>query len=403
MNSNPARLDASLMRMFQFNYRNWDALAVEHPPFLLEPFCLSAAEHPEIISRVERLHAATREVRNELAGDRNAMQQLGVDDWTCRIIEQERAASGQSSNAEIARYDFFKTVQGWKISEINNDVPSGFNESSCLEQIMKMHPPAFPVSFPPNATEGWVAAIRQLGLRSLALVYGTAYAEDLQVCLFLKDRFEAAGINCVLASPAHLRMKNGRPCFWGEPVDGIYRFYPVEWFSSLPNRADWEELLRQKIPLFNPFGTILSQSKKFFALLHHNGAVLLNRYFGGIQDTVPKTFFFRPDQMESYLTGRERWVLKPVFGRMGAGIVLGKFTSEDAWKLALLEAAKMPEQFILQEYFEAEIYAFEAGRLYVCIGVYVINGRFAGYFTRASVSPLTTYEAMDAATVTSIS
>jgi hypothetical protein len=42
---------------------------------------------------------------------------------------------------------------------------------------------------------------------------------------------------------------------------------------------------------------------------------------------------------------------------------------------------------------------FEAGPMYPAIGAYVVNGRFAGYYSRVAPRPLTTHEAYHVGTL----
>lgn len=387
----------SLILRYQFEYRNWDGLSPAHAPFLLDPLVLSSLDHALIVSVVERLHRQILRARAEVIRRPQTDFLSGIDPWTRALLAREQQEAAAS--VEIARYDFFKDTAGrWNVSEINNDVPSGFNESSCLRDFVPDRPewraPA------EDATRLFVDAVLARGVRTLAMVYGTAYSEDLQVCLFLKDRLEARGCEVVLASPTHLRLHRGKAFFWDRRVDAVYRVYPMEWFSSLPNRSVWERLAAAGIPVINPFSGIVSQHKSFFGLLQRG---MFSAFEPGEWDALrsylPSTESFDPARVRNYRDERDAWVLKPVFGRMGYDVTIGRLQTPEKWEKKLAEAVKNAPVYCMQKYFDTAAVQFEAGSYFPCVGVYVIDGKFAGYFTRVSPTPLTTYEAIDVATV----
>lgn len=392
-------MSAELLEAFQFRYRNWDALTSDHPPFLTEPLVLSRHDHETIVSITERVHSLLMRARHKVTLNPDLCRFLGLDDWTTGLLRMEEALT---KNLEIARYDLFRTrTGGWQISEVNSDVPSGFNESSFMNETLCRDSG---VEIPLSVTERFADELASLGAGKIAMVYGTAYAEDLQLCLFLRDRLAERGRAALLASPAHLKMRKGQPCFWDDVVQAVYRVYPVEWFSALSHRDAWKELIQAGVVLVNPFRTIITQSKNFFALLHRDSETFFSKDdWTWLKGYLPYTKPFALRDTGTLLKEKERWVLKPVFGRMGYDVSIGPDCSVENWQKALDDAGRKPESFCLQEFFDVEPHDLGHERVYLCIGVFVVNGKFAGYFTRASLGRLTTYEAMDVATVIELS
>ncbi len=345
--------------------------------------------------------------RQSISGSSDKMRCLGLDAWTQGAISHELNSMDPASGVEIARYDFFKTTSGrWMISEINNDVPSGFNEASFVGEIARdFWPDKSRYEVPASITDNFVNELKRKNLKSLAMLYGTAYSEDLQICLFLKDHLEGASLKVTLASPSHLTVSGGKAAVWGQAVDGIYRVYPVEWFSALHNRDAWMRAVSLKnLLLVNPLSTIISQSKNFFSILDAVGSDLFcDGDWDWVRPFIPHTSAFEPEKISAYAGEKDRWVLKPIFGRMGYDVAIGKLLTADNWQKALSAASKKPELYCIQECFDIAPVSFALGGCYPCVGVFVINGRFSGYFTRASLTPLTTYEAMDVATAVALS
>lgn len=401
----PVEISDELLSDFQFRFRNWDSMSVDHPPFLTEPFCITRHEHEFLRQSVERIHPLMVNARRAISGSPDQMRCLGLDPWTQEAIAHE-LKSMDGSGIEIARYDFFKTTDGrWMISEINNDVPSGFNESSFMcELANKFWSDTDRYEIPAPITDNFVSELKRNNLKSLAMLYGTAYSEDLQICLFLKDRLENSHLKITLASPSHVKVFGRKTTVWGQEIDSIYRIYPVEWFSALPNRDTWMKILSlPKLRLINPLSTIISQSKNFFSILNAYGSDLFGADSSWIQQFIPHTKPFESGTISAYIEEKDRWVLKPIFGRMGYDVAVGKLLTTEKWQDALNVASKKSEQYCIQECFDIAPVHFSIGACYPCVGVFVINGRFSGYFTRASLTPLTTYEAMDVATVIGLS
>jgi hypothetical protein len=86
------------------------------------------------------------------------------------------------------------------VSEFNEDVPGGFNEAAGIPELLGS----------PGAALAWEGDFRGLVVEALrpydtiALLYATSYAEDLQHMLVLEDWLRSAGHDTVLASPEHL-------------------------------------------------------------------------------------------------------------------------------------------------------------------------------------------------------
>jgi hypothetical protein len=224
------------------------------------------------------------------------------------------------------------------------------------------------------------------------LVYATGYAEDLQHMLIMGELLQKRGIKTVLASPEHLTCgRFGRPHLLGQPVDWILRFFPGEWYGYLGNIRDWRRAV-SKIPVINPLSRLLRQSKALYALwreeplLDAADTALLNQY-------TPHTEFFQKDKTPVYLAERETWVLKKVFGRMGDAVVIGRTCPPPIWEKAVAEAAKTPDAYIAQHAFIPLPVPNGTQSLFPALGVYLIDGAFAGYYSRADEVGFTTNEA----------
>jgi hypothetical protein len=83
---------------------------------------------------------------------------------------------------------------------------------------------------------------------------------------------------------------------------------------------------------------------------------------------------------------------------MGDSVVIGALVEPKLWLAAVAEAQGEPGSWLAQRRFAHEPLAFQGGALYPAVGPYLVNGRFAGYYSRAAPKPLLTHEALHVAT-----
>lgn len=374
---------APLIEELRFRYHKWDAYVGGVLRVLPEALVLSREEHEDAVDCCVRLHGAFERAGKQLSQDPASMDRLGIPKAVQRIIRAERPCP-----YGIVRYDLIPTDSGWMAPEVNEDAPGGFNESIASAPLFgdllkgAVIPGDFADSFldalPPGSCAG--------------LVYATGYAEDLQHVLILAELLRSRGVEPVLASPEHLTCGPfGKPRLLGQPVDWIFRFFPGEWYGYLDNIGAWLRAAA-RVPIINPLSRLLRQTKGLYALWRETVLVdeadtaLLNRH-------TPHTEFFRRERMDRYLADREGWVLKKQFGRMGDTVTLGRLCTPEIWEKAVAEAAKSPEAWLAQNAFVPIPVFNGVRRLFPALGVYLIHGVFAGYYSRADELGLTTHEA----------
>lgn len=373
----------SLIEELRFRYHKWDAYVGGVLRVLPEALVLSRAEHEEAVNCCVKLHGAFERAGENLSREPAWMDRLGIPKAVQRIIQVERPC-----RYGVVRYDLIPTASGWMAPEVNEDAPGGFNESIAAGPLFggllkeAVVPDEFARRFLDTLPPG----------RRVGLVYATGYAEDLQHVLILAELLRSQGVEPVLASPEHLSCRPfGKPRLLGQPVDWIFRFFPGEWYGYLDNIGAWLRAAA-RVPIINPLSRLLRQTKGLYALWRETSLVdeadtaLLNQY-------TPYTEFFRKEQLERYLAEREAWALKKQFGRMGDTVTLGRLCTPENWEKALAEATKQPEAWLAQHAFVPLPVCNGVRKLFPALGAYLINGEFAGYYSRADELGLTTHEA----------
>jgi glutathionylspermidine synthase len=383
-----------LLRALRFDWFKWDTWSAGRFTMLPEILVVPEALHRRVVHAVEALSAGLARLEARLHADSEALTRLGIPPRLHPLLAEE-----PEQVLQCARYDLFPCEDGrLMVSEFNEDVPGGFNETVGLPHLLG----------DPGPGARWEAGFREAMVQafddadSVALLYATAFSEDLQHMLILDRWLTDTGHRTVRGSPAHLRRGwFGGARVLGTPIDAAFRFYPGEWMPRLPNYATWRRL-NPHLPMMNPLRHMVRQSKKVFDLWWEVGApdpetrALLEAH-------APRTFPFDPSRIEGLVAEREQWVLKRAFGRMGDAVIMGSLVDERSWREALREAARKPRDWCIQACFRVSPLAFAEGLLYPTLGAFVVNGRFAGYYSRAAARPFLTHEALHVATVVQVS
>src|SRR5262245_33264070 len=101
------------------------------------------------------------------------------------------------------RFDFHWSSDGWRISEMNNDVPGGFSEASSFSALMAEHYANAPAG---SATTAWTDAVAQnVGNGAVALLCAPSYLKDQQIIRYLNRELRARGLAPILATPSQIR------------------------------------------------------------------------------------------------------------------------------------------------------------------------------------------------------
>ncbi len=381
---------AQVRRQAIFDCCKWDPQVEDVATLSSVPLVLERSAWNEIAATAEAL-AAEAAAEAELVRRPELHNRLGLP-WPVRSALRQAARDGASPGAaRVMRFDFHATAGGWRISEVNSDVPGGFNEASGFTRLMAGHVPgAEPPGDPAARLADAVADVIPSG-GTVALVHATAYTDDRQVMVYLAHELAARGCRPVLAAPNHLRWHDRKAELCGAAGDGavdlVFRFFPGEWLPNLPRRSGWHHYFSgARTPQCNPATALLVQSKRF-PLVWDQMTTKLPTWRRALPETHdPREVDWRHDRAED-------WVLKPALGRVGDGVGIAGATDEKNWKMIHRAVRRHPESWIAQRRFEA----LAQDGLFPCIGVYTVDGRAAGAYGRAAAKPLIDHRAQDLA------
>ncbi|MCL2676126.1 MAG: glutathionylspermidine synthase family protein [Firmicutes bacterium] len=339
-----------------------------------------AARHLENLA--ERLVKETVLLEEALLKNLSLAKNLGLPKQVLRALPR-LSSYDPSSNVRLMRFDFHPTDTGWAVSEVNSDVPGGFAEASVLPGIAAGYFDCCAAgknlaSALRNAFKAKIDKEKAL----IAFVHATSYSDDRQVMQFLGDYFEARGYNTLFAAPDHISWRGNKAYAFFEggerEIDGIVRFFPLEWMPNLPKKSDWKGYFSSRTPSCNHPVAIFAQSKRL-PLVWDKLGVGLPAWKQLLPDTYcPKKFKGADGE----------FIYKPALGRVGEGISIKEAVTPKELAKIKKAAHRHPKDFIVQRRFKSiPIEADDGSAFHLCVGVFTVDSECAGFYGRISPYP----------------
>jgi len=353
-----------------FDAYKWDLQAGEQSTISDKVVLLEPTDAEFLEQNAVKLYHETIAMELALKNKPGLAMELGMSQ---PMSEALKACSyNPSGHIRFMRFDFHPTTDGWQVSEVNSDVPAGYPEASILPLLAK---PYFD-GYKKYGCFGTVLKNRLKGLvpsgATIAYLHDSHIVEDYQILRYIGDTMEAEGYKSMYTSPEHLRWQDGI----AEGVGGIMRYFPAECLE-FTDGVDWAGYANAQTPSCNHPIALLTQSKRLPLVWDRLGV------------SVPAWKMLLPETTEvsekisEKVSSSAGWVLKPAFGRVGEGInIPGTVPKEE--EEAIATAAKSdPNQWVMQKMFQS----VPVSGLHLNIGVFVIDGEFAGMYARGSVEP----------------
>jgi hypothetical protein len=393
----------SLESELQHKWLVWDAWVGGRRRVDLHPVVLTPAAHRQaahVASRAWSLVAAAAD-RASSDPDERAHYHLHAD-----VERLAKAARAGGDLGSVARVDLLLREDGRFVAcEVNADCPGGYNETLALPRLARAA--GLRRSTSGSLVDPTVVAPRladRLVERSggrgsprgvIALVYATAYAEDLQVCALLERMIGERGGRAVRVAPTALAPTAAGIAVRGERVSALYRFYPLEYMAGQRNvDALASATERGELSCFSSFAWIHAQSKVAMARAFAHDPVAAAEVF-------PETALFEELSPVRLEAEREAWVVKRDLSRVGDHVFVGALTPAEEFREIVTEVAEVsagleePRQaWIAQRFVPQASLTTPWGPRLITLGVYLIDGAFAGYFARLSPTSHCSHDAL---------
>lgn len=375
-----------------FDHCKWDPQSGDDSVLARFPLLLSYEGFHELRELAENLSREALAAERELLSKPELWRELAIPPKIRHALARTKPES-EAGHARVMRFDFHFTTDGWQISEVNADVPSGYVEGSGWNALFAEQSDEGNAPPSPAGKLAQAVAERLPTASAVALVHATTYSDDRQVMMNLGKELSHLGLRPALAGPENVFWQEGRAFLKSGDaklsLDAAIRFFPAEWFPLLRGKNDWTQWFAgSETPLCNPGSAILIQSKRFPLVWTE-----LATQLGTWRRLLPETY------CPSRIAWRDsdEWVIKPVFGRVGEEVGMKNVSNEAEFRRLQREASRHPQAWIVQRRFETASVRIEDGAVYPCVGVFTVNGKFAGIYGRASRTPLVNQDAQDVA------
>ena len=346
-----------------FDGYKWDLQAGEQGTISDKVLLFEADEMSGLIESAVALYDETIAMERLLQKNPQLVLEMGISQ---RMTEALCNCSPQA-HVRFMRFDFHPTTDGWQISEVNSDVPAGYPEASVLPELAQVYFPGYGKC----GCFGEVLARKVSQIfpqkSTIAYLHDTHTVEDYQIMRYLGDLLETLGYSSMYTSPEHISWEDNKAI----GIGGIIRYYPVEWLEFAKG-VDWFSFVNSKTPSCNHPIALLTQSKRL-PLVWDKLGINVTTW----KKLLPKT------KSISTLDGSKGWILKPAFGRVGEGINIPGTMSKREEKEIYKAAHENPAQWVMQKMFES----VPMDGLHINVGIFVIEGEFAGCYARVSDTP----------------
>lgn len=387
----PPREFEQIRRRMMLEGCKWDAQVGDVEVLARFPLLMDRSTWRDLAEAAEALAREMVEVEREVVGSPKLLAQLGMPGKLRRMLSCGDLSGGGS---RVMRFDFHPTLDGWRVSEVNSDVPGGYTESSEFGRLMGE---VFGLGAVGNPAEALVESIMRarMGDGLVILLAAAGHMEDQQIVAYLAECLKERGADAMTATLNQLHWKSG----WAHVESGgrlirasaIFRFFQGEWLCGLSRGIQWKELIRGgKAPVINPAISILGESKRL-PLLFNQVRCATPTWDRLLPRTVdPRDVHWRKD---------DRWVLKTAYCNNGDTVCIRQSMEPGRWQRACLDVWLHPGQWVAQERFDTVAIDTPLGLMRPCVGVYVIDGTAGGVYGRLSRGQVVDYQAVDVAVV----
>jgi glutathionylspermidine synthase len=368
---------AELRRVMELRHFKWDAQVADGSSLAPHPLLLSHAAWHELAGLAERLFEETVRVEAELLARPSLHARLAVPRALRRLL-----ASGAPTPAaaRVMRFDFHPTADGWRVSEVNSDVPGGFTEATAFTALMAAQCPGTRAAGDPSraVVDAIVGTVGEGA--TVALFNAPGHMEDHQVTAHLAAALRARRANAVVTSVQQLDWCDGRARVGGKPIDAVYRFYQSEWLPGAAPARHWAPLFVDgRTPTVNPGTSVLTESKRVPLVWDQ-----LRTAVPTWRQLLPATRALTDAPWRS----DDAWLIKSAYCNTGDTVFVRAHLAPREWQRAVWAARLRPSRWVAQRRFVVTPLLHERGALHPCIGVYVVDGRAAGAYGRVSRGPI---------------
>jgi glutathionylspermidine synthase len=394
-----ARLPASefvaLRARVQLEGCKWDAQVGDEATLADFPLVLDALTWADLSAFAGALARETLAAEAELVARPELHERLAVPRPVRRWLARRPAwAVAPDPARRVMRFDFHPTADGWRVSEVNSDVPGGFAESALLGEGLAAANRDLATCGDAGAAYVDAIAAASAGVPVVALVTAPRVLEDAQVVTYLARRLRAAGLAAHVVHPHDLHFADDGRVGLATPwctsdLGALVRFHQAEWLAHA-SEAVWAGCFGARTPVFNAASALLTESKRLPLVWD----ALRSTDCAAWRALLPET----RDPRDVDWARSPGWMLKAAYGNTGDEVVAAHGADDRRKHRAIARAARWrPGAWIAQRRFDTLPVETPDGLRFPCVGVYTLGERTIGAYGRLGRTPVIDYQATDVA------
>lgn len=308
------------------------------------------------------------------------------------------------------RYDGFIKNDGTGVfySELNYDKPCAQREIIVMESL---------VNSEENINRGFLEKLRYNIFSiceeyfkdkesiTISLLCSSSKVEETHLMMLFKDFFQNEKFKFIICNNTNFEYINEEIYSFGERVDAVVRLYPTEFLGEVSCFPEMLKLFENgKLLLLNDPRVIIGQCKNLYSylwkLIQEGDSRLAKKEVDVIKMSLPYTELLDMHNIQKAIENKDKWVIKPVYGRYSIDVFIGKLYSVEEWAECIdyiIKAYKKDKPFILQEFCEIreEIVPYFNGifnsreEAFANLGIFISQADYIGTCVRFNASYLT--------------
>jgi hypothetical protein len=210
---------AEVKRNLHLNCHKWDTQVGDESIIFDQALILPAPEWNWLCRVAERLAAETMLLETAVLETCPDERLIGVPRALWQILlSSHRGQSVKAPGTRAMRFDFHPTIAGWRVSEVNSDVPGGWTEATNLPILYR--PFYKELELPASPLDAWSKSMRSdVHNGRVALLSAPGYLEDQQVVFAFMRKLQTENVPCTFIQ------KSGRSrlVFWSNLQNALNR------------------------------------------------------------------------------------------------------------------------------------------------------------------------------------
>lgn len=308
----------------------------------------------------------------------------------------------------LGRFDFALDTSGvWRLMEFNSDTPSGSQEVTLVEQrqfryLRRLDPglarlnPAIETAMQQALAQEALFAPQPEGilppegprlLPRLGFLVQGRHLTDLAQVSYYVETMKKAGFEAIVGDISNFNLMAGQIYLMGQPVDALYRLFPVENLSIEPIFAAFlQATLNGWLKSLNNLRGFFAQSKAIMAWVwqRRTAEIFTLEEQAVIHKHLPETRLVQ-DLPQDFDYGG--YIVKEFYGREGSEVYNGENLSPEGWQqcrewrtfVAQQRIEIAPVEHLLPD---AAWQGVELVEAFPCVGSFVFGGKWGGCYTR---------------------